>query len=135
MTVSTATITDLKMWLADLVKYNKVDSYVDIVIDSGEGDTNGDYEHRFVVHLYTSNYRYAINAVEGSHKSYLGCQVATRMPRPGEQHTRGNDLHDGPLSYDTWLGILKDIIAYELVELAPSRDYIADDKEEVGIEA
>lgn len=44
---------------------------------------------------------------------YLGCVVSARAPRPGEEHTRGADLADGPFTEDTWNAILADIVSYE----------------------
>ena len=70
------------------------------------------------VYLYTDGHRYSIVATD---TDYLGCQVSTRKPRPGEDWTRGNDLVDGKFSDDTWGKILRDIIAYELKTLS---DYI-----------
>ena len=48
---------------------------------------------------------------------YLGCISSTRKPYPGEDHTRGNDPHDGPLTRETWNSILADIVAYELEKI------------------
>lgn len=69
------------------------------------------------VSIYTEGNRYIIVATP----QYLGCQVETRKPRPGEDWNRGNDLADGNFSEETWLSILKDIIAYELKDIS---DYI-----------
>ena len=51
--------------------------------------------------------------------SYLGCTASSRVVRPGEDWTRGNDLPDGKFSRETFDAIVRAIIAYELVELAP----------------
>lgn len=81
---------------------------------------NGD---AVTVKLYTDGHCYDIRAKP----TYLGCAVATRKPRPGEDWNRGNDLADGKFCQETWDRILRDIIAYELVStsnytLKPPRD-------------
>jgi hypothetical protein len=59
-------------------------------------------------------------------KGYLGCVASRRASRPGEEHTRGNDLADGPLNEETWLAILSDIVHYEALEVS-KRAEIAND--------
>ena len=73
------------------------------------------HEDRLQVYIFTATHRYSIGAAE----NYLGCIASTRMPRAGEDWDRSNDLHDGPFGHLTWEGILQDILAYELEELAP----------------
>lgn len=51
--------------------------------------------------------------------TYLGCTTGCRVQRPGENWTRGSDLHDGAFCRETFDRILLDIFAYELVELDP----------------
>ena len=68
----------------------------------------------FRIVIYTSEHIYSISAEPGK---YLGCGASSRKPRPGEDWTRGNDLSDGKYSYETWIKILADIVAYELVPL------------------
>lgn len=51
-------------------------------------------------------------------ENYLGCVVSSRKPRAGEDWTRGNDLSDGPYTYETWTKIKNAIIKYELVKIA-----------------
>ncbi len=63
-------------------------------------------------HQYTVRFR-------SLERTYLGCGVTSRTTRPGETWTRGNDLHDGKFSRETWDGILRGVLAYELVELDP----------------
>ena len=48
---------------------------------------------------------------------YFGCTASSRLPRAGEDWTRGNDLADGDFSKETWIKILGDIIGYELVKI------------------
>jgi hypothetical protein len=59
--------------------------------------------------------------------SYLGATAFSRLIRPGEDHVRGNDLPDGPLSFETWQRIKDAIILYELVpsEVDPNADVAA----------
>lgn len=50
-------------------------------------------------------------------QGYLGCIASSRKPRAGEEHVRGRDLVDGPLSPETWHSILADIVSYEMVRV------------------
>lgn len=74
-------------------------------------------DHRVRLRLYTDVNQYTINAHVDGERTYLGAQGASRKPRAGENHTRGNDLSDGPLSEETWTGIKNDIIGFELVRV------------------
>lgn len=68
--------------------------------------------------IYTHNYRYCITAKEAVNgNSYLGCTVSCRMPRAGEDWTRGHDLADGEFTRETWHDIKDDIIQNELVKV------------------
>ena len=49
---------------------------------------------------------------------YLGLTVSSRLSRPGETWNRGNDLHDGEFSEDTFTLMLKDVLRYELREVS-----------------
>ncbi len=76
-------------------------------------------EERICFELYTDEHIYHISAsthldVEND-KGYLGCTGSTRKPSAGETWNRGNDLRDGNFSYKTWIGILADIVGFELV--------------------
>ncbi len=71
---------------------------------------------RILLNLYTSEHRYCITAHPGT-KTYLGCILDVRKARPGELHTRGADLPDGPFNEKTWLAIVKRIVGMELVPL------------------
>ncbi len=67
--------------------------------------------------IYTDKNSYQIVAHERDKNSYLGCQGSSRKPRAGEDWTRGNDLHDGDFSEETWHRILGDILSYEMVKI------------------
>jgi hypothetical protein len=82
-------------------------------------------ENELRIKLYTATHAYSIHAFSISgHRpnGYLGCMGSTRMPRAGEDHTRGNDLADGPLNKDTFDAIMADIVGYEIVDLSPKRE-------------
>ena len=61
---------------------------------------------------------YTLSFKEGG----LGCVVSSRIQRAGETWTRGNDLHDGPFSRETFDAIMRDIIGYELVVLEKEQE-------------
>ena len=67
--------------------------------------------------VYSREHSYCIVARSGrqGRNDYLGCTMSNRAPWAGEDHTRGSDLADGDLSEKTWLRILTDIVACELV--------------------
>lgn len=67
--------------------------------------------------LYSNKNKYTISAKSHSDQPYLGCVASSRMPRAGEDWTRGSDLTDGPLNEETWHKILADIVSYELVRI------------------
>ena len=48
--------------------------------------------------------------------SYLGCIATTRKRRAGEDWHRGRDLMDGSFCYNTWEAMLRDMLAYELID-------------------
>ena len=58
---------------------------------------------------------------------YLGCVAGSRLQRPGENWTRGSDLPDGDFSRETFDEIIKAIIAYEMVALAPVAESVLAD--------
>ncbi len=53
---------------------------------------------------------------------YLGASASARIMRPGEDWTRGSDLPDGKFGRETFDEIMRAVVAYELVELAPVRE-------------
>ena len=109
---------ELSEWMSGLFRFISKEKVLLVVDDQGEG-TDKSYEHRKKYRFYTDNNVYALACVDrGEGKSYLGCTVSSRKPRAGESWTRGRDLADGPFSHNTWLRIVHDIVAYELVGLA-----------------
>lgn len=75
---------------------------------SRERSTRPEVQH---LTLWTNDHEYHISF---SHR-YMGCIASCRKPRAGENWTRGNDLHDGDFSKETFDGVMKDIVRYELV--------------------
>jgi len=78
------------------------------------------YEDRYSVDIFTDTHSYHFSVKppnEEDADGYLGGQAGTRKSRAGEDHTRGNDLADGPYSKETFDKIVNDIVAYETVEL------------------
>lgn len=115
-------IEELKSWFQEIARYCRVDKFLEVVEDGGEGDGES-YEHELKVRLYTDSHKYTIVAIDRSKDNgYLGCVASTRKPRAGEDWTRGNDLADGPFDLETWQKIKNDIIAYELVPIAPKSE-------------
>ncbi len=70
------------------------------------------------LYFYTETNKYAVVATP----DYLGCVASSRKPRAGEWWTRGNDLPDGPFCEETWLAILRAVVAYETVRIHPVRE-------------
>jgi hypothetical protein len=68
---------------------------------------NGDDVFGVTIYTVTNAYAFRIT------KTYLGCTAATRMPRAGEDWTRGNDLPDGKFTKETLTKILGAILFYE----------------------
>lgn len=73
------------------------------------------------IRIYTASNIYAINARVGT-VSYLGCIATARMPRAGEDWSRGNDLPDGNFSQETFDNIMKAIVGYEVVKVHQKAD-------------
>ncbi len=69
--------------------------------------------------MWTNCHEYQISAKSpddnGTHKGYLGLTAKSRKPRTGETWQRGNDLHDGLFSKNTFDIIIKNIVRYELI--------------------
>lgn len=124
----------LKQWVKDELidkRFNIFEDVVEVIADESEGYGCCDYEHKFRFNIYTETHRYRINAYDRSKdEGYLGCTSSTRKPLAGEDHTRGNDLADGPFNRETWEKIKSDIVAYELVKLAPKIDPKTQEAEE-----
>lgn len=117
-----STIAELKKWIfEDLSRWNRCETAVHVA-----DDETGMFRFR----LYTAEFRFQILATEREGGGgYLGCTVATRAPRPGEEHVRGNDLADGPFTRETWDQIKNDMIAYSLKEISRTRRSEEDTKE------
>lgn len=125
--VGLSKIDQLKQWVKDElidIRFNKFEDVVEVTADEGESNEEGSaYEYKFRFNIYTESHRYRINARDSSEDDgYLGCTSSVRKPRAGENWTRGNDLADGKFTRATWERIKSDIIAYELVKLAPKID-------------
>lgn len=106
---------DLHGWLIELAR--------------GTGNATDRFNILFTTHVsasrveilfYTRDHCYRIVATVGGHKGekgYLGATVMTRKPRAGEDWERGNDLHDGRRTKETWDKILLDVLRYEMVRV------------------
>ncbi len=115
MSTDDATMDNLRAWIKPLARFIPLDRVIhDIESESNEG---GSESWRF--NIYTDRYAYRISARTAGpqRRSYLGAIMSTRKPRAGEDHSRGNDLHDGRLTLDTWRNILSDIVGIEIVPL------------------
>lgn len=102
----------LRGWFErDLSRYARWDRDVEI--------HHTDRDGTIIVYIYTETNRYHISAGPsgGRYGGYLGCTAQSRKPRAGEDWCRGNDLHDGPCEEATWIGILGDILSYEMVRV------------------
>jgi hypothetical protein len=103
----------LKGWFErDLGRYARWDRDVELVAIERDGTVR--------INIFTEVHRFAISAgpsSSGRRSGYLGCTAQARKPRAGEDWARGNDLHDGPCEEATWVGILGDIISYEMVRV------------------
>ena len=76
--------------------------------------------NRLHLYLYTDKNKYSISIrfpTLDDNTSYIGCIMDSRKPRAGETWTRGRDLHDGKLTFETWVKIMADILAMEAVKL------------------
>ena len=83
---------DLVEWLGEIVPYGKFDVYVrktKEIFDSNFEAERGSNSVRYII--CTGEHTYSIYA----HADYLGAGASTRLQRPGEDWTRGNDLPDG----------------------------------------
>lgn len=127
-------ISQLKQWMKDeICRYGQFAKIVQILEDEGgsEAGVGKHGESKFKCNIFTEEYRYRISAIDRSEdEGYLGCTSSTRKPRAGEDWTRGNDLPDGKFTRETWEHIKNGILKYELVELAPKIEGIADEKRE-----
>jgi hypothetical protein len=104
------TLDDFKKWVHELAYAGDVKQHFQFVEQNDE---------IIRIKFYTDVNIYSItaSAPKAEGKSYLGCAVSKRKALAGEDHTRGNDLHDGELTRETWDTILADIVSYEMVPL------------------
>lgn len=112
-----ADISDFMTWLEKLTRFATVDRYMDIACT---GDSEAPWRGDRRVKIYTAQQCYCLTALSGQTKTddgYLGCVVSSRMPRAGEDWTRGNDLADGALTKKTFNRIMSDIVSYEMVQI------------------
>ncbi len=102
-----------------------------------------DYGRDMHVVFYTAKNRYSIRVKlrgsseeEENDSGYLRCIASSRTPRAGENWTRGRDLADGSLCYETWHKILADIVSYEMVQIVASpTQTFSPDPEGLGLES
>lgn len=130
---------ELYNWVKLISRCGKIDDFV-----------MTDYkENRMRIKFFTRNYEYRVSArlprITNEHiietdknekivgesnapidNGYLGCVVQARKPRAGEDWQRGNDLPDGKYCEETWLKIMRAVIAYELVKYVKPRKEIED---------
>lgn len=120
------TIENLKSWIKDLVFPAEQDELVHIT-KNFKREVEGKKEKVFNCHIYTSEHKYSIFAIEREDsEGYLAGGATARKQRPGEDWYRGNDLIDGPLTLDTWNKLLKDIVRYELIRLSKYKKPMGD---------
>lgn len=99
--------------LADIERYAPPDTHIGRV----EADASG--SGGFAFYTATNEYRIKYRTpTPGITDGYLGCDAVSRTPRAGEDWRRGNDLHDGPFTLDTWRRILANIVSYEMVRVS-----------------
>ena len=113
-------ITQLEIWLDGLCSgQGSLDKYIQKKERKGHPDESGAIKDSALYEFYTEEHKYSIVAIDKeAEPGYLGCQVSCRKPRPGEDWTRGNDLPDGPFTYQTWQNVLRGIVQFELVKLS-----------------
>ena len=58
--------------------------------------------------------------------TYLGCVASSRTQRAGENWMRGSDLPDGKFCRETFDSIMRAIVGYEMVDLAPVVESMVD---------
>ena len=103
----------IEEWFKRDIQWAKWDAEVEV-----RGAISGENFNQFAIRIYTDTNCYLISAhIHKDGHGYLGCIASSRKPRAGEEHTRGNDLPDGPLDENTWRKILYSIVGYELVKI------------------
>jgi len=109
----------IKKWLNEICPINRSDDFIQVVAEEGEskGDGIADFRTKFTCKTYTHDCCYSIVAIDRDDGGYLGCVASMRKPYAGEDHTRSNDLINGPLTRQTWEAIKDAILAHELVKI------------------
>ncbi len=102
----------LREWLEEFVRYG-VEPLRRLRFSEEDG--------RGKVVFCTAVHSYHLSFTEG----YLGCIASCRTQRPGENWTRGSDLPDGKFSREVFDEIMRAIVAYEMVDLAPVIEPVA----------
>ena len=69
----------------------------------------------FKLKMWTNEFMYIITVSSGS--DYMSCYGQSRKIKPGDREPKGNDLHSGRFTQETFDQIMKDIVSYELVSL------------------
>lgn len=105
-------VTQLRRWLAPYVRYGHEEPW------RFERLSEEEEAGRFTVATAGSTYSIRFHAGR-----YLGCVGTRRTSYAGETWLRGNDLPDGPFSFETFQQIMQGILAYEWVELAEQINY------------
>lgn len=106
---------EVQALLSHLSRHASPDTHIgriDLDAESGRG--------AFSLYTAINEYRisYRLPREGDGAGGYLGCVAVSRTPRAGEDWFRGNDLHDGEFSAETWQGILADVVSYEMVRVA-----------------
>ena len=114
-----ATLQDFVGWMKrDLGRFADLPVYIEAAGHGGHGVGAAATEQFVHMRIYTATNRYRFRAVERSDdEGYLSCQGSGRKPRAGANYTGGRDLHDGPLTEETWARILAEIVSYEMVRV------------------
>jgi len=111
---------DYKNWLKEIV--HDKECYVQYKNEEDK-EVSDSFREQFYIYTHDNKYKITVAWRKGNN-GYLGCVVSCRKPRAGEDWTRGNDLPDGPYSYETWQKIKNGILKYELVKVAKKRGIV-----------
>jgi hypothetical protein len=101
-------------WLKEITPFSHIDKYSRKTREAFNASPTAKRDENGVTYIVcTATHTYSISA----HHDYLGCIAWSRIQRPGETWTRGNDLPDGKFCRETWDAIKEAIVRYELVKL------------------
>ena len=75
---------------------------------------------RMVIYTAQNEYPVVVHIEPGKpiEQWYMGAFGGTRLQRPTEDWTRGNDLPDGSFTFELWQEILNSITQYELLDIS-----------------